>query len=345
MSASTSDWILHVDLDQFIAAVEVARHPELRGKPVIVGGEGDPGKRAVVATASYEAREFGVHSGMPLRTAAKRCPDAVFLPSDPPAYEAVSERVMTALRELPVVVEVMGWDEAFLGVSADDPEAFAAGVRRTVLEETGLSCSVGIGDNKARAKIATGFAKPAGIYRLTAANWVQVMAHRPPDALWGVGGKTVKKLAELGITTVGGLAAADPAELAARFGPTMGPYFRVLAHGAGDREVTATPYVHRSRSRETTFQRNLSDRAEMEQRVRELAHRVADDVVAEGRPAVRVAVKVRFAPFTTQTRSATLERPTSDAVELERAALTVLNRFELAREVRLLGVRADFDRT
>ncbi|MFF5986927.1 DNA polymerase IV [Prauserella flavalba] len=343
-TASFSDWVLHVDLDQFIAAVEIARHPELKGKPVVVGGQGDPTQRAVVATASYEAREFGVHSGMPLRTAAKRCPEAVFLPSDPPAYEAVSERVMAALRELPVVVEVMGWDEAFLGVSADDPESFAAEVQRAVRDETGLSCSVGIGDNKARAKIATGFAKPAGIYRLTSENWVPVMAHRPPDALWGIGGRTTKKLAELGITTVGELAAADPEQLAARFGPTMGPYFRILAHGAGDREVTATPYVARSRSRETTFQENLTDLAEIERKVRELARRVAEDVLAEGRPAARVGVKVRFAPFTTQTRSVTLEHRTSDAAELERAALTVLNRFELGRPVRLLGVRADFDR-
>ncbi|MEU6642519.1 DNA polymerase IV [Saccharomonospora sp. NPDC046836] len=341
---STSDWILHVDLDQFIAAVEIARHPELRGKPVIVGGQGDPTQRAVVATASYEAREFGVHSGMPLRTAAKRCPDAVFLPSDAPAYEAVSEQVMATLRELPVVVEVMGWDEAFLGASTADAEALAAEVRRAVLERTGLSCSVGIGDNKARAKIATGFAKPAGIYRLTRQNWVPVMAHRPPDALWGIGGRTTKKLAELGITTVEELAAADPEQLAERFGPTMGPYFRALAHGLGDREVTATPYVPRSRSRETTFQQNLTDRADIEAQVRELARRVSDDVVAEGRPAVRVAVKVRFAPFITQTRSATLEAPTSEATVLEQAALSVLDRFDLGRPVRLLGVRAEFDR-
>ncbi|PXY26922.1 DNA polymerase IV [Prauserella muralis] len=342
---STRDWVLHVDLDQFIAAVEIARHPELRGKPVVVGGQGDPTQRAVVATASYEAREFGVHSGMPLRTAAKRCPDAVFLPSDPPAYEAVSERVMATLRELGLVVEVMGWDEAFVAAPVADPEALAADIQRAVTAETGLSCSVGIGDNKARAKIATGFAKPAGIYRLTSRNWTEVMAHRPPDALWGIGAKTTRKLAEAGITTVAGLAAADPADLAARFGPTMGPYFRILAHGAGDREVTATPYVPRSRSRETTFQRNLTDAAALAEQVTLLARRVADDVVAEGRPAVRVGVKVRFAPFLTQTRSITLESPTSEAAALERAALTVLGKFELGRPVRLLGVKAEFERT
>lgn len=339
---STTDWVLHVDLDQFIAAVEIARHPELRGKPVVVGGTGDPTQRAVVATASYEAREFGIQSGMPLRTAAQRCPDAVFLPTDAPAYEAVSERVMETLRRLPVVVEVVGWDEAFLGARTDDPEALAHRVRQEVAAATGLSCSVGIGDNKHRAKLATGFAKPAGVYRLTAANWNAVMDHRPPDALWGVGAKTVTKLAALGITTVAGLAAADPGELAARFGPTMGPYLRILAHGAGDRDVTATPYVPRSRSRETTFQRNLTEVADMELEVAGLARRVAQDVADEGRPAARVAVKVRFAPFVTQTRSMTLPAPTSDAAVIERAAVDVLRRFDLARPVRLLGVRAEF---
>ncbi|GLY64385.1 DNA polymerase IV [Amycolatopsis taiwanensis] len=337
-----TDWILHVDLDQFIAAVELARHPELRGRPVVVGGAGDPTQRAVVATASYEAREFGIQSGMPLRTAAKRCPEAVFLPSDPPAYEEVSERVMATLRELPVVVEVLGWDEAFLGARTDDPEALAGLIRRAVAEETGLSCSVGIGDNKLRAKLATGFAKPAGIFRLTGQNWVEVMSSRPPDALWGVGAKTTKKLAELGVRTVGQLAATDPAALAARFGPTMGPWYRLLALGIGDTEVTATPYVPRSRSREITFQHNLTDRAEIAAQVAMLARRVSADVLAEGRPAARVAVKVRFAPFVTHTRSVTLPAPSTDAAEIERAALDVLERFTDDRPVRLLGVRAEF---
>ncbi|WP_216208583.1 DNA polymerase IV [Amycolatopsis aidingensis] len=339
---SIPDWVLHVDLDQFIAAVEIGRRPELRGLPVIVGGAGDPTQRAVVATASYEAREFGVHSGMPLRTAAKRCPDAVFLPSDPQAYEEVSEQVMATLRGFPVVVEILGWDEAFLGVRTTDPEALAADLQRAVTAETGLSCSVGIGDNKLRAKLATGFAKPAGVYRLTRDNWVAVMAERPVDALWGIGRRTTAKLAELGLTTVGQLARADPADLAARFGPNMGPWYRTLALGAGDTEVTATPWVAKSRSRETTFQQNITDRTEIAKEVAALARRVARDVTEEGRPAARVGVKIRFAPFITQTRSCTLPAPTSDAQAIERAALEVLDRFADARPVRLLGVRAEF---
>lgn len=339
---SGADWVLHVDLDQFIAAVEVARRPELRGLPVVVGGAGDPTQRAVVATASYEARKFGIRSGMPLRTAAKRCPDAVFLPADGPAYEAVSAQVMATLRGLPVVVEVIGWDEAFLGARTDDPEALAAEVRRVVLAEVGLSCSVGIGDNKLRAKLATGFAKPAGIYRLTRDNWVAVMAERPTDALWGIGARTARKLADAGLRTVAELARADPAALAERFGPKMGPWYRQLALGAGDAEVTATPYVPRSHSRETTFQHDLADPAEQAEQVAVLARRVADDLAADGRPAVRVAVKVRFAPFFTQTRSVTLAEPTGEAADIERAALAVLDRFDRTRPVRLLGVRAEF---
>lgn len=335
-------WVLHVDLDQFIAAVEVARHPELRGRPVVVGGRGDPTERAVVSTASYEAREFGVHSGMPLRTAAKKCPDAVFLAVDAPAYEEVSARVMATLREFPVVVEVIGWDEAFLGARTDDPEALAAEVRAGVLAATGLSCSVGIGDNKLRAKIATGFAKPAGVYRLTRDNWVAVMGDRETEALWGIGRRTATKLAEAGLRTVADLARAKPDELATRFGPNLGPWYRTLALGAGDPNVTATPYVPRSHGRETTYQRNLTDPAEIRAQIATLARRVAEDVAAEGRPASRVAVKVRFAPFVTESHSRTLPEPSSDTAVIESAALELLTRFDADRPIRLLGVRAEF---
>jgi len=177
-------WVLHVDLDQFLASVELRRHPELAGLPVIVGGNGDPTEpRKVVTCASYEAREFGVRAGMPLRTAARHCPDATFLPSDPAAYDAASDQVMGLLRDLGHPVEVWGWDEAYLGANVDDPVGLAEQIRTVVASETGLSCSVGISDNKQRAKVATGFAKPAGIYRLTDANWMAVMGERGVDAL------------------------------------------------------------------------------------------------------------------------------------------------------------------
>lgn len=332
-----------MDLDEFLAAVEVARRPELRGKPVVVGGRGDPTERAVVATASYAAREFGIRSGIPLRTAARRCPDAVFLPSDPPAYHAVSEHVMATLRRFPVVVEELGWDEAFLGANTGDPEGLAGDVQRAVRQATGLACSVGIGDNRLRAKLATGFAKPGGISRLTRENWMPVMAQRPPEALWGIGPKTAKKLAAAGITSVHQLAATDTGELARRFGPTLGPWYRALAQGTGGTDVSADGHVARSRSRETTFQHNISERPHLERQLVALAGRVAEDVAAEGRPAARVGVKVRFAPFFTQTRSVTLPAPTKDADEISAAALGLLDKFEPGRPVRLLGVRAELE--
>ncbi|WP_207936855.1 DNA polymerase IV [Actinomadura sp. KC216] len=336
-------WVLHVDLDQFIAAVEVLRHPELRGRPVVVGGDGDPAKRGVVSTASYEARAHGVHSGLPLRTAARRCPDAVFLPVDRELYESVSDQVMAALRSLGVVVEVLGWDEAFLAVDGD-PEAMAHQIRDRVRAATGLECTVGIGQNKLQAKLATGFGKPAGIFRLTAETWFDVLGDRPADALWGVGAKTAKRLGKLGIATVGELAAADPDVLAGEFGPTNGPWLVLLARGLDNSPVSDAPHVPRSRGRETTFQDDLPDWADVRREVSTLARRVAGDVAEEGRDVARVIVKVRYAPFITQTHGRTLDAPSADAALIEQAALTALDAFTGRRPVRLLGVRAEFQR-
>ena len=335
-------WVLHVDLDQFIAAVEVLRHPELRGRPVVVGGDGDPTKRGVVSTASYEAREHGVHSGLPLRTAAKRLPDAVFLPVDRAAYDEVSEVVMNVLRATGAVVEVLGWDEAFLGVETDDPEGFARSLAVSVRSATQLDCTVGIGENKLQAKIATGFGKPAGVYRLTSSNWYDVLGGRPTEALWGIGAKTARKLDGLGIHTVRELAAADPDALAAEFGPMTGPWLVLLAHGRGDADVDDSPYVARGHGKEETFQRNIADWSRVQDEIRRIAGLLAADLVSEGRPAVRIVVKVRYAPFVTETHGVTLASPSSDPAVVERAALSALERFAGRRPVRLLGVRAEF---
>jgi nucleotidyltransferase/DNA polymerase involved in DNA repair len=334
--------VLHVDLDQFIAAVEVLRHPELRGRPVVVGGDGDPTKRGVVSTASYEAREHGVHSGLPLRTAARRLPDAVFLPVDREAYEEVSAEVMDVLRSTGAVVEVLGWDEAFLGVQTDDPEGFARSLARDVREATRLDCTVGIGENKLQAKIATGFGKPAGVFRLTFANWFEVLGDRPTDALWGIGAKTAKKLAGLGIGTVSDLAAADPDALAAEFGPMTGPWLVLLGRGRGDADVDDSPYLARSHGKEETFQRNIADWSRVQAEVTRIAALLAADLQAEPRPAVRVVVKVRYAPFITETHGVTLGSPSSDAAVIEQAARAALDQFTGRRPVRLLGVRAEF---
>jgi nucleotidyltransferase/DNA polymerase involved in DNA repair len=334
--------VLHVDLDQFIAAVEVLRHPELRGRPVVVGGDGDPTKRGVVSTASYEARVHGVHSGLPLRTAARRLPDAVFLPVDREAYEEVSASVMDVLRSTGAVVEVLGWDEAFLGVRTDDPEGFARSLAARVRSATGLDCTVGIGENKLQAKIATGFGKPAGVFRLTFANWFEVLGDRPAEALWGIGTKTARKLAGLGIRTVSDLAAADPDALAAEFGPMTGPWLVILGRGIGDAEVDDSPYVARGHGKEETFQQNIADWSRVQAEVARIAGLLAADLAAEPRPAVRVIVKVRYAPFVTETHGVTLPSPGSDVAVIQAAAAEALGRFTSRRPVRLLGVRAEF---
>jgi DNA polymerase-4 len=336
-------WVLHVDLDQFIAAVEILRRPELEGRPVVVGGDGDPTKRGVVSTASYEARAFGVRSGMPLRTALKRCPEATFLPVDAPAYLAASREVMATLRTFPAVVQEAGWDEAFLAVRTEEPEATARQIQARVRERTRLWCSIGIGDNRLRAKIASGFAKPGGVVRLTRREWPGAMGWRPTTDLWGVGAKTAAKLQGLGIRTVEELARADDAMLADRFGPATGPWLRALALGEDAGVVTDEPHVPRGRGRERTYQRDLDDPEEARRRVAELARELADELEAERR-VTRVVVKVRFAPFFTSTHGAALPEPSRDPAAIEAAALRALARFDLDRPVRLLGVRAEFER-
>ncbi|MCW2651731.1 MAG: polymerase [Mycobacterium sp.] len=335
-------WILHVDLDQFLASVEMRRHPELGELPVIVGGSGDPTEpRKVVTCASYRAREFGVHAGMPLRAAARKCPDATFLPSDPAAYDEASEQVMDLLRGLGFPVEVWGWDEAYVGADVDDPVELAERIRTTVAAEAALSCSVGISDNKQRAKVATGFAKPDGIFQLTEANWITLMAERETDALWGIGPKTAKKLAEMGIWTVAQLAATDPGTLTPAFGPTTGLWLLLLAKGGGDTTVSAEPWLPRSRSHVVTFPRDLIDRDEMDSAVEQLARRTLAEVVAESRVVARVAVTVRNSAFFTRTKIRKLAAPSTDPDVVVPAALQVLDLFALDRPVRLLGVRLE----
>ena len=338
------EWVLHLDLDQFLAAVEILRRPELRGLPVVVGGSGDPTRaRQVVSTASYEARAFGIRSGMPLRAAAKRCQDAVFLPLDAPAYEAASRHVMTTLRSFPVVVEEWGWDEAFAGAAIEDPEELAHGIRTRVLQDTGLSCSIGIGDTRLQAKTATGFAKPAGVARLAGDQWLEVMGDKAVAAIWGIGTKTSARLAESGITTVAHLAAADPADLANRFGPTIGPHLWQLGRGGEHWPVVDAPRVPRSRSREITFEKDLTDEGVIDLHVARMAAELTREMAAEGRQVMRVAVKVRTSTFYTRTKISKLAQPTTDPDAVEAAALVILHRFEGDRPIRLLGVRVELE--
>lgn len=330
-----------MDLDQFIAAVEVLRRPELAGLPVVVGGDGDPSKRGVVSTASYDARTFGIRSGMALRTAYRRCPQAVFLPVDRDAYLAASERVMDTLRTFPAVVEVIGWDEAFMGVDSLVPEVMAREVQWAVHERTALWCSIGVGDNKLRAKLASAFAKPAGVFSLTGDNWDLVMGDRPTDALWGIGTKTARKLTALGIGTVAELALADVAALVGAFGPNTGPWLARLARGEATSEVSSAPHVAKGHGKERTYQVDLTNPEEIRRELCILARELAVDLAADGREAVRILVKVRFSPFFTSSHSVTLPERAAEPIAIERGALAALDRFDLDRPVRLLGVRAE----
>jgi DNA polymerase-4 len=338
----TGPWVLHVDLDQFLAAVEVLRHPELAGVPLIVGGRGDPTERAVVSTASYEARAFGVRSGMPLKTAVRKAPEAVLLPVDAPVYLAASAQVMDTLRGVPgAVVEVLGWDEAFVGIDTDDPQAVARRIQSDVLAATQLHCSVGIGDTKVRAKIATDFGKPQGVFQLTRDNWFEVMGDRPTDAIWGIGSRIRSRLGDLGIDTVRDLAAADETALVGEFGPTMGPHFGRLGRGESSAHVDDTPWVPRAHGRETTYQRDLTEPAEIAAAMRALADQVVEDIRREGRPCARVHLKVRFVPFFTFTRVRKLPEPTDDPAIITATALELLQGLDDDRPIRLLGVRAE----
>jgi DNA polymerase IV len=249
---------------------------------------------------------------------------------------------MATLRGFPVRVEVWGWDEAFVGAATADPESLARALQAAVLESTGLRCSVGIGDNKLRAKMAVRWAKPAGVFRLTESNWMALLAGEPVSTLWGVGPRTASKLSALGLTSVASLAAASPAVLAERFGPTNGPYLVGLARGLGSTEITTVPWVARSRSRETTFAADLPDRAAVAVELAALARELAAEVFGGGRVVARVAVKVRYASFFTRTRITKLATPTTEVADVERAALGLLDRFDFRRPVRLLGVRVEF---
>ena len=287
-------WVLHVDLDQFIAAVEVLRHPELRGRPVVVGGDGDPTKRGVVSTASYEAREHGVHSGLPLRTAARRLSsssaDAVFLPVDREAYDEVSASVMDVLR-------TSGrWSRCWAGtrrswVSTRPIRRRSRGLWRLecVLRPSWIA-RWGSGRTSCRPRSPPGSASRPG-FRLTSANWFEVLGARPTDALWGIGAKTAKKLAGLGINTVSDLAAADPDALAAAFGPMTGPWLVLLGRGRATPTWTIRRTWPAGTARRRRSSRTSRDWSRVQAEVARLAGLLAVDLVGEGPPAVRVVVR------------------------------------------------------
>jgi len=333
--------IFHVDMDAFFAAVEQRRRPELRGKPVVVGGGGDPRRRGVVSTASYEARAYGIHSAMPLRTAYRKCPHAVFLPVDFPAYGEVSRQIMAILREYTPLVEPLSLDEAFLDVSTrpEPPLALAEAIRRRIRQETGLTASIGIGPNKLLAKIASGLRKPDAVTQITATSAAEVLRALPVTVLWGVGPKTAARLQEaLGVRTVGQLREVPLAALQELLGPRHGEALHRTCRGQDDTPVV-TAWAPRSLSRETTYQRDARRRETIVRTLTALAAAVADDLREEGYAGRTVTVKIRYHDFKTHTRARTLPEPTGDLERIRETAVALLDRFTLDRPVRLVGVR------
>ena len=262
----------------------------------------------------------------------------MLLPVDGPAYDAASAVVMQTLRAIPgAVVEVLGWDEAFIGIETDDPEQVASTVQADVLAATELHCSVGIGDTKVRAKIATEFGKPRGMFRLTRDNWFPVMGEKSTKELWGIGNRIQQRLAEIGIHTVRELAMSPDEPLIAEFGPNTGPHIGRLGRGVSSATVDDTPWVARAHGRETTYQQNLATPEEVAAAIRSLAEQVVEDIRREERACARVHLKVRFAPFFTVNRSRKLPEPTFDPDVIAEATLGLYRKLEDERPIRLSG--------
>jgi DNA polymerase-4 len=330
--------ICHVDMDAFYVSIELLRHRELRGKPVIVAGSTDPNSRGVVMTASYEARRFGVHSALPLATARRRCPEAVVLPSDMELYRRGSARVMEVLRGFSDRVEVAGLDEAYLDLSdSPAPKARARQLKREVHEATRLVCSVGLAPNKLLAKIASDLDKPDGFRVLRREQMLEAVGDRPASLIPGVGPKTAARLARVRVRTVRELATASDEVLIAALGPNHGPALRTLANGRDERPVT-TGRAPKSESRETTFASDVDDPDELRDHLERLTRSLCERLAKGGYAGRTVTLKIRLVPFRTFTRSRTLPSPTCDPALVGATARELLDRFERDAPVRLLGV-------
>jgi DNA polymerase-4 len=366
-------WIAHLDMDAFYASVELLRYPELAGRAVVIGGgrrhqpevladgsrrfatlRGYAG-RGVVTTATYAARDFGVHSGMGLMKAAALAPDAVLLPVDFDAYRHYSRRFKAAVVEVAPVIEDRGIDEIYIDLTdvpgaqdsvGHDPcggvRALAQEIRNNVRRLTGLSCSVGVTPNKLLAKMASELDKPDGLTVLTAADVPARIWPLPVRRINGIGPKAGAQLERLGIRSVGELAARERAWLIGQFGRSHGAWLHDAAHGVDDRPVV-THSEPVSVSRETTFERNLHavrDRAELTRILDRLVERLAADLQRKGYVSRTIGIKLRFEDFRTVTRDQTLAAPTAEPAAIRRAAGQCLKRVDLVQRLRLLGVRA-----
>jgi DNA polymerase IV len=334
--ASRDYRIAVIDMDAFYVSIELHRRPELRGLPVVVAGTGP---RAVVTTASYEARRFGVGSAMPAARARRLCPQAVFLAPDFPAYREVSAQVMGIVRAHVEQVEVVGLDEAYLDIA--DLYSPRAAMRRLLAEirsQTGLACSVGIGPNKLVAKVASDAEKPAGFVMLSREQACARFAQAPPGLVPGIGPKTAARLAAIGFTTLGALAAAPERLLVERFGPNLGLELRRRARFEHDGAVSAARKVV-SESRERTFDEDVHDPQRLRDELARMSGELCASLSKHGRAGRTIAIKVRLDDFSTATRARTLAEPTREPEIVGAVAQRLLEEYAPARPVRLLGVR------
>jgi DNA polymerase-4 len=341
--------ILHVDMDAFFVSVELRRRPELRGKPVVVGGTGP---RGVVAAASYEARQFGVHSALPSAVARRRCPHAVFLPGDHALYGEVSAQVRDIFDRYTPRVEPLALDEAFLDVSGatrlfGDGTLIAGRIRADVRAELDLGCSVGVAPNKFLAKLASVAAKPkatpervlpgCGVVEVMPGQELEFLHPLPVSRLWGVGPVTFARLERLGIRTVGDLAVLDEGTLSAALGATQAAHLHALAWGRDERPVEIDRDA-KSIGHEETYPRDLVDVADLERELVRLADAVASRLRGQGVAARTANLKVRFAGFRTVTRSVTVPDPIETGPALVAVLGPILRAMEVSEGVRLLGV-------
>lgn len=343
------DWrrIAHLDMDAFYASVELLRRPDLRGRPVAIGGRGEPSRRGVVTTATYEARAFGIRSGMALRRAAELCPQCVFLPVDFDEYRRYSRRFKAAVATVTDRIEDRGIDEVYIDLSAvqgirvERGAPVARDLQRRVFEATGLSCSVGLAPNKLLAKIASDLDKPGGLSIVDAQDVPALIWPLPVRRINGVGPKADLRLEELGLRTIGQLAAAPIELLVTQFGASFGRWLHAAANGRDERPIfTASEPV--SMSRETTFEHDLHLRRDWQALaacLAELCRDVGSDLRRRGYAGRTIGVKARYDDFRIVTRDLTLPVATDDAAAIRHAAFECLGRVPALRRLRLLGVR------
>ncbi|WP_432977252.1 DNA polymerase IV [Dactylosporangium sp. CA-233914] len=334
--------VLHVDMDAFYASVEIRRRPELRGKPVIVGGAGP---RGVVSAASYEAREYGVRSAMPGARAQRLCPRAVFLPPDFAAYTEASRAVMAIFRDVTPLVEPLSLDEAFLDVAGalrllGPPAGIAALIRRRVAEEQRLTCSVGVARTKFLAKLGSTRAKPDGMVVIPGERELEYLHPLPVEALWGVGERTAETLQRLGLKTIGDLSAAPVGMLRSAVGDAAAHHLHELSWARDPRRVIPD-HVEKSIGAETTFDVDVSDLSTIRRTMLALADKVARRLRAAGQAGRTVSVKIRLADFQTLSRSRTVDVPTDVAREIFEIGWALFQAGRPGERIRLVGVRVE----